>query len=166
MSDGAYYLRDTCRMCGESSLTKAMALTPTPPGNDFLNEEELGLDETIRLGSYGDPSAIPSYVWDSLLAKSKGRTGYTHQSVNQRYDLCMKSADSLDEALTAWSNGIRTFRVIDNVNAMVKDKEILCPASEEAGRRTTCDSCKLCSGSDIVAKSIAIVAHGNGAKYI
>jgi len=48
---------------------------------------ELGIDETIRLGSYGDPSAIPSYVWDSLLAKSKGRTGYTHQSVNQRYDL-------------------------------------------------------------------------------
>ena len=127
---------------------------------------ELGLDETIRLGSYGDPSAVPSYVWDSLLAKSKGRTGYTHQSVNQRYDLCMKSADSLDEALDAWSNGIRTFRVIDNVNAMVKGKEILCPASEEAGRRTTCDSCKLCSGSDIVAKSVAIVAHGNGAKYI
>ena len=127
---------------------------------------ELGLDETIRLGSYGDPSAIPSYVWDSLLAKSKGRTGYTHQSVNQRYDLCMKSADSLDEALDSWSNGIRTFRVIDSVNAMVKGKEILCPASEEAGRRTTCDSCKLCSGSDIVAKSIAIVAHGNGAKYI
>ena len=68
---------------------------------------ELGLDETIRLGSYGDPSAVPSYVWDSLLAKSKGRTGYTHQTVNQRYDLCMKSADSLDEALDAWSNGIR-----------------------------------------------------------
>ena len=127
---------------------------------------ELGLDETIRLGSYGDPSAIPSYVWDSLLAKSKGRTGYTHQSVNQRYDLCMKSADSLDEALDSWSNGIRTFRVIDSVNAMVKGKEILCPASEEAGRRTTCDSCKLCSGSDINAKSIAIVGHGNGAKYI
>ena len=127
---------------------------------------ELGLDETIRLGSYGDPSAIPSYVWDSLLAKSKGRTGYTHQSVNQRYDLCMKSADSLDEALDSWSNGIRTFRVIDSVSAMVKGKEILCPASEEAGRRTTCDSCKLCSGSDINAKSIAIVGHGNGAKYI
>ena len=126
---------------------------------------ELGLDETIRLGSYGDPSAVPSYVWDSLLAKSKGRTGYTHQTVNQRYDLCMKSADSLDEALDAWSNGIRTFRVIDSVSAMVKGKEILCPASEEAGRRTTCDSCKLCSGSQIKAKSIAIVAHGNGAKY-
>ena len=48
---------------------------------------------------------------------------------------------------------------------MIKDKEILCPASKEAGYRTTCDSCKLCSGSNISAKSIAIVAHGGGAKY-
>jgi len=126
----------------------------------------LGKDRLIRLGSYGDPSAVPSYIWDSFLFYSKGRTGYTHQSVNQRYDLCMKSADSLDEAMASWDSGIRTFRVIDSVNAMVKGKEILCPASEEAGRRTTCDSCKLCSGSDINAKSIAIVAHGNGAKYI
>ena len=37
---------------------------------------------------------------------------------------------------------------------MVKGKEILCPASEEAGRRTTCDKCKLCSGMTINAKSI------------
>ena len=127
---------------------------------------ELGKDNIIRLGSYGDPSAVPSYLWDSFISKSKGRTGYTHQKVNQRYDLCMKSADSLDEAMASWDSGIRTFRVIDSVNAMVKGKEILCPASEEAGRRTTCDSCKLCSGSTINAKSIAIVAHGSGAKYI
>ena len=127
---------------------------------------ELGKDRLIRLGSYGDPSAVPSYVWDSLLVKSMGKTGYTHQKVNQRYDLCMKSADSLDAAMASWDSGIRTFRVIDSVNAMVKGKEILCPASEEAGRRTTCDSCKLCSGSTINAKSIAIVAHGSGAKYI
>jgi hypothetical protein len=60
---------------------------------------------------------------------------------------------------------LRTFRVIDSVSSIVKDKEILCPASKEAGYRTTCDSCKLCSGSNISAKSIAIVAHGSGAKY-
>jgi hypothetical protein len=127
---------------------------------------ELGRDNIIRLGSYGDPSAVPSYLWDSLLSYSKGRTGYTHQKVNQRYDLCMKSADTLEEAETAWSSGIRTFRVIKSVDSIVKGKEVLCPASEEAGRRTTCDSCKLCSGSVINAKSIAIVGHGAGAKYI
>ena len=52
MSYTGYYLRDTCRMCGKSSLAKAMELTPTPPGNNFLNEEELGLKETKYPVSY------------------------------------------------------------------------------------------------------------------
>ena len=136
-------------------------------GHDAL--ADLGDDRLIRLGSYGDPAAVPSYIWDSLLTKSVGRTGYTHQhnisSADTRYDLCMHSADSITDARKAWDNGLRTFRVIDSVSSIVKDKEILCPASKEAGYRTTCDSCKLCSGSQIKAKSIAIVAHGNGAKY-
>ena len=34
-------------MCGDSSLTKAMSLTPTPPGNDFLSKEELGREEQV-----------------------------------------------------------------------------------------------------------------------
>ncbi len=34
-------------MCGEVSLTKVMSLTPTPPGNDFLKQEELGRDEQV-----------------------------------------------------------------------------------------------------------------------
>jgi len=46
MLNADYYFRDTCRMCGEHLLTKAFALTPTPPGNNFLNEKELGIDET------------------------------------------------------------------------------------------------------------------------
>ena len=42
-----YYLRESCRMCGEESLTKVMSLTPTPPGNDFLTKDELGRDEPV-----------------------------------------------------------------------------------------------------------------------
>jgi SAM-dependent methyltransferase len=45
MSD--FYLRESCRMCGEESLTKVMSLTPTPPGNDFLTKEELGREEPV-----------------------------------------------------------------------------------------------------------------------
>jgi len=47
MSNSSYYFRDTCRMCDGASLTKAMELTPTPPGNDFLTKEELGRDEPV-----------------------------------------------------------------------------------------------------------------------
>ena len=43
----SYYLRESCRTCGGSSLTKVVSLTPTPPGNDLLTKEELGRDEPV-----------------------------------------------------------------------------------------------------------------------
>jgi hypothetical protein len=77
----------------------------------------------------------------------------------------MLSADSLADAQEAWANGRRTFRVVASVSDIVRGKEILCPASKEAGKRTTCAQCKLCAGASIAAKSIAIPAHGAGATY-
>jgi len=128
----------------------------------------VGKDRKVRLGSYGDPAAVPAYVWQALLSKSIGRTGYSHQSglANADFvaDIMMISADNLAMAQGAWANGHRTFRVIDSVDDMDAN-EVLCPASKEAGERTNCENCGLCAGSSIKAKSIAIVAHGNGAKY-
>jgi hypothetical protein len=72
----------------------------------------------------------------------------------------MTSADNSTQAQEAWSRGERTFRVISSLDKLIKGKEILCPASEEAGKRTTCESCKLCAGSSVKGKSVAIVAHG------
>ena len=124
---------------------------------------------TVRLGSYGDPSIIPSYIWDSILSKSKGRTGYTHQfgvdNADVRADMCMISVDNLEQAEYQWSLGNRTFRVGASVSEMIRGKEILCPASEEAGKRTTCVDCKLCSGNTIKAKNIFIPSHGSGKKH-
>jgi hypothetical protein len=77
----------------------------------------------------------------------------------------MTSADNVAEAQAAWSRNERTFRVIPSASDIVVGKEILCPASKEAGQRTTCDKCKLCAGAAIAAKSIAIVAHGAGATH-
>ena len=37
----SFYLRRSCRMCDSKSLKKAMSLSPTPPGNDFLSKDEL-----------------------------------------------------------------------------------------------------------------------------
>ncbi len=130
---------------------------------------DIGKDRLVRLGSYGDGASVPAYIWDSLLSQAKGHTGYSHQSnlLQSSFDpqITMLSADSLEEAQDAWSKTIRTFRVINTVAELQQDKEILCPASKEAGKKTTCEKCLLCSGSAITAKSIAIVAHGNGAKY-
>ena len=126
----------------------------------------LAKDRYCRVGSYGDPSAVPLDIWLELVRYSKGWTAYTHASQNPMPDLLMTSADNLGQAQAAWAKGERTFRVIQSVNDVVKGKESLCPASAEAGRRSTCESCRLCNGSASKAKSIAIVAHGNGRKHI
>lgn len=143
-------------------------LYPTVQGHEAI--ASIGDGNTVRLGTYGDPSAVPSYVWDSLLSGSKIHLGYSHQAntpnADYRPDLCMRSADSLQEAEQAWANGERTFRVIANINQIVKGKEILCPASKEAGQRVKCVDCGLCGGSSVKAKNIAIVAHGAGAKKL
>jgi len=114
----------------------------------------------VRLGTYGDPAAVPSYIWDSLTTDCQGWTSYTHGKVNPNPMMHMTSADTGKAASAAWVKGQRTFRVISSVEDLIKGKEILCPASEEAGKRASCESCKLCAGASVKAKSIAIVAHG------
>lgn len=113
----------------------------------------------VRLGSYGDPMSIPSYVWESLTSKAAFVTAYTHQA-NTMPESIMTSADSLAQAESAWGRGERTFRVIASLADIAKGKEVLCPASKEAGERAQCASCKLCGGASVKGKSVAIVAHG------
>lgn len=128
----------------------------------------IGRGQMVRLGSYGDPSAVPKSVWDALLSDSIGHTGYTHQhNASADYSRLMYSADNQGEAIKAHTEGKRTFRVIPVVTwqsmgkASMLSNEILCPASIEAGNKATCIDCGLCKGSSVKAKSIAIVAHGN-----
>ena len=122
---------------------------------------ELGRGRMVRLGTYGDPAAVPSYIWKQLLEEAIGHTAYSHQNDIIPIDkkIFMGSADSLEHAKKFWSDNIRTFRVIQNLDE-IQDNEILCPASKEAGRKSTCAKCKLCSGtSSNSKKSIAIVEH-------
>ena len=70
----------------------------------------------------------------------------------------MASCESIESKNQANSLGWRTFRVMRKDESLQPD-EILCPASEEAGKRTTCENCQLCSGNTIKAKNVAIYAH-------
>jgi len=118
---------------------------------------EMGRGRFVRIGTYGDPAAVPSHVWDKLLSECDTWTAYTHQKP-WRPDIAMQSADSHAEAIAHWKEGRRTFRVIADLGQIDKQNEALCPASKEAGRRVQCTACKLCKGSSL-AKSIAIVEH-------
>lgn len=140
---------------------------PTVEGHQAI--AAVGRGRMVRLGTYGDPAAVPSYIWESLISEAIGHTAYSHQAdcatADTRPDMYMTSADNVDQAHAAWSRGERTFRVVASQNDLVRGKEILCPASKEAGQRVSCVDCKLCVGSSIAAKSIAIVAHGAGATH-
>lgn len=118
----------------------------------------LGRGMKIRIGTYGDGMAVPQGVWDDLCSEAEGWTAYTHQW-NFYPDRYMTSVETLGQAEQAWARGERTFRVVNDITEITK-KEVLCPASEEAGKRTTCAKCGLCQGTKSRGKSIAIPAHG------
>lgn len=120
---------------------------------------------TVRLGTYGDPAAVPTIIWESMLRQSIGWTGYTHQWNKSSTDpllmkYCMASVDNDEEFRQAQSMGYRTFRV-RLANQPLLAKEFMCPASEEAGKRKLCTECRACDGGIDTAKaSPAIVVHG------
>lgn len=125
--------------------------------------------QKIRLGSYGDPAAVPFNVWRRVMSqKIVGWTGYTHQWDEKEEflrlrSILMASVDSQFEAIKAKEAGWRTFRVKHSQEKSFAD-EVSCPASEEMGKRTTCSKCNLCRGIRAEAKSVAINAHGYKAK--
>lgn len=133
-----------------------------------LPPEPLG-GRVVRLGSYGDPAALPRYVLDHILSGTRGHLGYTH-AWRRRPDLkdvVMASVDSPEEQEEARTAGWRTFRT-RLADERLLPGEIVCPASAEGGRRTTCLRCQLCDGAHArrgvrdgdPRRSIAIIAHG------
>jgi hypothetical protein len=143
--------------------------------------------ERVRLGAYGDPAFVPFPVLSALVKGRKSRTGYTHQwrrpEAWAHRALCMASCDTYDDVREARMLGWRCFYVgseemrQDATQPDVPFRSMPCPASDEAGKKTTCDRCGLCSGalsaggrdlsaSSSVASVITILPHGNGKKSL
>jgi hypothetical protein len=116
----------------------------------------------IRFGAYGDPAAVPLGVLSAMADQATGWTGYTHQweRFPELAPYCMASCDSPSERAAARVLGFRTFRVSLEPGAMDK-LEVVCPASAEAGHKTTCDACMACGGTSARARAdIVIAVHG------
>lgn len=132
-----------------------------PESDDTL--PALCAGKLVRLGTYGDPAAVPTVLWHFLTVRAAGRTGYTHQwrTCDQRLrQLCMASADSVADAVDAHAAGWRTFRVAMPCDAPRVQGEAVCPASAEAGKKLTCAQCLACNGASGRRGSIVIQAHG------
>lgn len=119
----------------------------------------------VRLGSYGDPAAVPLKIWEAMLSRAAAWTGYTHQARSPKLRdvlrYCQVSADCADDARAARAAGVGSFRVLRTGETPLAF-EMLCPASKEAGHVTTCVECRACSGFN--GANVAIGAHGIGAK--
>lgn len=118
----------------------------------------------LRMGAYGDPAMVPFVVWASLLPFLAGWTGYTHrwQDCDPIFrQFLMASVDTEEDQGIAAAHGWRTFRV-RHTGTRLQPEEIVCPASAEAGHRTTCVQCRICAGhlSERSTRSVAIFAHG------
>jgi hypothetical protein len=123
----------------------------------------------VRLGSYGDPAAVPFGVWSALLARAAGHTGYTHQwrDFPEFNTWVMASCDSSADRVAARMLGYRTFRVAPADAWARESGEILCPASEQAGKKTVCALCKACGGNNAKARAdVMIPAHGGGRNLV
>jgi hypothetical protein len=134
----------------------------------------------VRLGAYGDPAAIPFEVWRALLTTVSSHIAYTHSwkiCDPRLHTICMASVDSPEEAYEAWRAGWRTFRIrragdpllVPDIEAGRKPPfvngddavaEFMCPASDEANHKSTCERCRLCRGTSSPARSVAIQIHG------
>ena len=124
--------------------------------------------QVVRIGSYGDPAAVPLQVWADYVQGTTGRTGYTHQWRDHNADglgqYCMASCDTASEREEATKAGWRTFRVRLATDAVMKG-EVVCPASEEGGHKVTCSQCKACDGNNRgLLGGIVIIAHGAKSK--
>jgi hypothetical protein len=118
----------------------------------------------LRVGSYGDPSAIEdTSIWSLLCSVVKGSLGYTfnwkHCDPSLKY-YCMASTNTEKEYEEAIDKGWRSFRTRPYLETPLLENEIICPASKEGGEETDCSKCGMCCGSTSNRKSPVIVIHG------
>lgn len=135
---------------------------------EFLPDKFANL--AVRFGAYGDPAAVPFEIWDAIGFQASMTTGYTHawkycDPLHKHY--CMASVDSPQEAIAARAAGWRTFRVTTQPGDKSLSNEVVCPASEESGKKIQCIQCGACDGQVRRLKShIVIHAHGSGANNL
>lgn len=122
--------------------------------------------QPLRMGSYGDPVAVPIAAWDGAYAV-RTRTGYTHQWRRPEAEpfkkLVMASCDSPAEAMDAARQGWRTF-LVRPLDAP-PSAGIECLADSHG---KTCVECGLCRGTQLAANapSIWIEAHGTAKRFV
>jgi hypothetical protein len=112
----------------------------------------------VRLGTYGDPSALPIEDLKAIVNSAQGHTGYTHfwREIDTEYShYLMASVEDSSAELLAQGLGYRTFRVItkEDTERSVSSVAVECL---NASSGLTCAECLLCSGTKGKGRRVSI----------
>lgn len=112
----------------------------------------------LRMGSYGDPAAIPFSVWSKLLSHVSSHTGYTSSwrepVAYHLKGICQASCNTVELKNKAESLGWNTFtNVPEGSNA--PDNAVLCPNVKND--EIKCLTCGLCDGKK---QNVFLYDHG------
>lgn len=155
------------RLWGTVGSYKKYARGNMPMAN-FNDLPEIGSKKPVRMGTYGNPSAVPIRYWRKLLEKAPGHTGYDFRwkSIHKSWaDIVMASVRSSEQRKVANKRGFRTFRILFPGDKPERG-EIMCPASKQSSLhgKITCAKCGLCNGlmgrTKNALKDIFIFLHG------
>lgn len=113
-------------------------------------------DEIVRIGAYGEGTAIPLNAWEPIFDRVRGWMGYTHQWRKAQFQdwkqYCQASTETVEGTQQAWDMGWKTYRVRSKGEPLLQG-EINCPYP-----KVQCNQCKLCNGRK---KNISIEVHGS-----
>ena len=102
----------------------------------------------VRFGTYGEPSLMPISLLRCISVVAKTWSGYTHQWdkpwAYAYRDFFMASTHDVEQTTMAETMGWRAF--MDDSTHTKHDGMVNCPASSEAGYKSSCSKCALCSG--------------------
>ena len=123
-------------------------------------------DAILRVGSAGDPAAVPAAIWLPILERVAAHTGYTHQwrqpVAAWACGLLQASCDGFADYLDATAHGWNTF-LVTPAGTPAPAGTVHCAASAERGHKTTCAACTLCDGA---SANVVIHAHGSRASRV
>lgn len=99
----------------------------------------------VRLGSYGDPAAVPYSVWERLIDCFPRHTGYTHQwrGFERFQKICQASCDNLMDFEEAKSRGWRTFTIVPKE---IEPEGLGMHCTKDAFKWKRCIDCLVCDG--------------------
>jgi len=136
-------------LCGESAAWVKQKAGEAP---QILRDEwKLFANKPVRLGTYGNPSAMPFKLAMKIAKSGLAHLGYDFRwrTIHKSWSkIVMASVRSLKEKEEAKAKGFRTFRQL-SPNEKVLPGELLCPASKEAKThgKIQCADCLLCCGT-------------------